>query len=144
MRLVSSHLVLCESQSTDRICLVPFHLFLVEKSVSSSSKITCDGGKKTIKKEYINDDYCDCEDGTDEPGTSACANAKFYCKNTPHLPLTIPSQWVDDGHCGTFQIHSRVRVERLRAASPPSGLSSLHLPRSGASILVSRTLSTLY
>ena len=27
----------------------------------------------------LNDDFCDCVDGTDEPGTSACQFSKFYC-----------------------------------------------------------------
>jgi hypothetical protein len=93
--------------------LISFCVAAVEKQIASSSSIKCDGGKKTIKKEYINDDYCDCEDGSDEPGTSACANAKFFCRNTGHLPLTIPAQWVDDGHCGAFKFSCRAKVPQF-------------------------------
>lgn len=47
----------------------------------------------------INDDYCDCADGADEPGTSACENGRFWCLNTAYKGRFIPSAWVDDGNC---------------------------------------------
>lgn len=54
---------------------------------------------KLLKKKFsfsvVNDDFCDCEDGTDEPGTSACPNGQFYCD----MNTVIPSSMVDDGIC---------------------------------------------
>lgn len=70
----------------------------------------------------MNDDYCDCPDGSDEPGTSACAHLSpyspqtpantyhdtinitlalpgFYCKNKGHIPSYVPFTSVNDGVC---------------------------------------------
>ena len=56
-------------------------------------------GEKTIDFSSVNDDYCDCTDGSDEPGTSACGSTLFYCANEASAPLSIPSYRVNDGVC---------------------------------------------
>ncbi|KAK9291272.1 hypothetical protein L1049_009460 [Liquidambar formosana] len=64
-----------------------------------SEIIKCKDGSKKFTKAQINDDFCDCPDGTDEPGTSACPEAKFFCLNTGHFPVSLFSSRVNDGIC---------------------------------------------
>ncbi|OZJ05118.1 hypothetical protein BZG36_01389 [Bifiguratus adelaidae] len=59
----------------------------------------CLDGSKKLPISTINDDYCDCPDGSDEPGTSACPNGSFYCENVGHMGRTIRSSRVNDGVC---------------------------------------------
>ncbi|XP_010230777.1 glucosidase 2 subunit beta isoform X3 [Brachypodium distachyon] len=61
--------------------------------------IKCRNGSGKFTRDQLNDDFCDCADGTDEPGTSACPEGKFYCQNAGHSPITIFSSWVNDGIC---------------------------------------------
>jgi protein kinase C substrate 80K-H len=96
---------------------------LVAKYFKDATTFTCISNP-TIKIPFarVNDDYCDCPDGSDEPGTSACAHLSsyspqtpadstlktsngtlalpgFYCKNKGHLPSYVPFTSVNDGVC---------------------------------------------
>lgn len=73
------------------------------------SVFTCFDGKKTIPLKNVNDDFCDCADGSDEPGSSACSyqrsanpNVRFQCTNDQHSPRVIQAFFhsrVNDGIC---------------------------------------------
>nr|GMD21579.1 glucosidase 2 subunit beta isoform X1 [Ipomoea batatas] len=69
------------------------------KGLSSGAAIKCKNGSNKFTPAQLNDDFCDCPDGSDEPGTSACPNGKFYCRNAGHTPLLIYSSMVNDGIC---------------------------------------------
>ncbi|CAF4901273.1 unnamed protein product [Pieris macdunnoughi] len=94
--LVTSSLVIFVLSDVPR----PRGVSLSKASLYSPSKdFTCFDGTNTIPFSYVNDDYCDCFDGSDEPGTSACLNSVFHCTNAGHRPQNIPSSRVNDGIC---------------------------------------------
>ncbi|KAJ8611170.1 hypothetical protein CTAYLR_003548 [Chrysophaeum taylorii] len=64
--------------------------------------LACDR-EREVAANMINDGYCDCEDGADEPGTASCASVsattKHWCPNAGHEPTAISLSRVDDGIC---------------------------------------------
>lgn len=74
----------------------------------SESMFQClDENKTLIPFRAVNDDFCDCPDGSDEPGTSACSyikGRKFWCKNEGHISAWIWSSRVGDGICGKLKL----------------------------------------
>lgn len=69
------------------------------QSLLDKTHFTCIDGTSSIPIEALNDDFCDCNDGSDEPGTPACMHGEFFCHNQGYLSKIIPSGWVNDGRC---------------------------------------------
>lgn len=71
------------------------------QKIQQSSEIVCDEGTRRLPVQFINDEYCDCLDGSDEPGTSACSNTnvQFFCENIHHQSKWISTSLVNDGIC---------------------------------------------
>lgn len=93
------------------------------KFYKDTEKFTCISNPAlSLSVSQVNDDYCDCPDGSDEPGTAACSYLSplsphhasdpsaddinitvalpgFYCKNKGHIPGYIPFTNVNDGIC---------------------------------------------
>ncbi|KAL5864773.1 hypothetical protein ACOSQ3_002287 [Xanthoceras sorbifolium] len=71
----------------------------LDEKYFSAEIIKCKDGSKSFTRDRLNDNFCDCIDGTDEPGTSACPAAKFYCRNVGSTPQFIFSSRVNDRIC---------------------------------------------
>jgi len=76
----------------------PSHIIhkLVQNGIGSEATFTCLDGLKKLSLRDFNDDFCDCVDGSDEPGTNACNNGRFYCSVEEKF---IHSTYVNDGIC---------------------------------------------
>lgn len=91
-----------------------------------NGKFTCIKSGEVISFEKVNDNYCDCADSSDEPGTNACPDGKetqkfstsiflmglwpdlhvfpglFHCgivSTNPKYPKMVPASKVNDGIC---------------------------------------------
>ena len=67
---------------------------------SGGDAFACFDGSGTIPIAQLNDEFCDCADGSDEPLTGACPDTTFACA-LPRGPqqATVPSSRVNDGVC---------------------------------------------
>ena len=83
--------------SMGRVCGQVAGVKLVDQEKYTGESFICD--EKMIPATKINDDYCDCADGSDEPGTSACKNSKFWCENKGYIGQYVFSSRVNDGIC---------------------------------------------
>mmetsp|Transcript_9151 Transcript_9151/g.11332 ORF Transcript_9151/g.11332 Transcript_9151/m.11332 type:complete len:188 (+) Transcript_9151:146-709(+) len=82
---------------------VPFKFGLSNKDQinHNDEQFQCRDGSAIFPLDMFNDDYCDCRDGSDEPGTAACSHlvsSKFFCYNNGNS-RRIPSSFVNDGVC---------------------------------------------
>lgn len=82
----------------------PRHLVGVPPSLApsySGATFRClsDKAAAPIPIARVNDEFCDCADGSDEPGTSACAKGRLYCPQRGFRGKFVPSQLVNDGIC---------------------------------------------
>ena len=70
---------------------------------SHAKKFVCFQSKEIIDAYQVNDDYCDCADGSDEPLTCACPNNSFKCRSGRVITFPnhkiIPASRVNDGIC---------------------------------------------
>ncbi|KAL3665994.1 hypothetical protein V7S43_008791 [Phytophthora oleae] len=69
-----------------------------------SAEFSCVVGGKTTNFPIgrVNDEFCDCDDGQDEPGTAACSHlisAQFHCENGGFFPGKIHTSRIHDGIC---------------------------------------------
>lgn len=72
---------------------------LAASAGSALAEFACDAGAVSLPDSHVNDDYCDCLDGSDEPNTGACTNQPFVCQCKPHLAKTVFASRVNDGVC---------------------------------------------
>lgn len=91
------------AQFTPNLIILGTHESQMQQYLDKGDGIfQCIKSMETIGYSQINDDYCDCLDGSDEPGTNACANGRFVCsfqEKYKNYPVVIPSSMVNDGVC---------------------------------------------
>lgn len=79
------------------------HLYDPIINADGEQKWKCLGDPSIVLNyDQINDDYCDCPDGSDEIGTNACkfdASNMFYCANKGFFPGYIENFKLNDGAC---------------------------------------------
>jgi len=52
-------------------------VFGADEKYYSTEVIKCKDGSKSFSRDRLNDNFCDCPDGTDEPGMYLCKMMSF-------------------------------------------------------------------
>ncbi|ERL92050.1 glucosidase 2 subunit beta isoform X1 [Dendroctonus ponderosae] len=81
-----------------------------------NGKFTCIKSGEVISFQQVNDNYCDCADSSDEPGTNACPDGLFHCgiiSANPKYPKMVPSSKVNDGICDCCDGSEEYEVQHL-------------------------------
>lgn len=76
-----------------------------------------DGSGSSLPESAINDDFCDCADGSDEPGTGACAGQEstlFFCVNEGSTSRQLYTSRVGDGVCDCCDGSDEASLAELR------------------------------
>ena len=103
---------------------------------AASAEFVCDGGARVLPRAAVNDDFCDCRDGSDEPSTSACSGVPpgdraFACKKGA---ATVAASKVNDGICdccdGSDEIKSAVQCTFSCARQEQAALAAAEAERS--------------
>ena len=64
---------------------------LIQRYQAPGGVFACLDGLQTIPREHLNDEYCDCSDGSDEPGATHCLPAFAFLKRPAQLMRPISS-----------------------------------------------------
>jgi protein kinase C substrate 80K-H len=94
----------------------------------SSDLFTCLDGSRQFPWSFVNDEYCDCADGSDEPGTSACSfrrrepdEWKFQCSDQQFGTKEILHGRINDRICdccdGSDEYDSGIQCPNTCAAA---------------------------
>lgn len=88
--LIASGLSVCEASASPVRGVAPED----QAAFGSLEAFECvvDGKRAALPRERLNDDYCDCDDGSDEPGTAACSHVStsaFHCSNDGYFPRKV-------------------------------------------------------
>ncbi|XRB02637.1 glucosidase 2 subunit beta [Pycnococcus provasolii] len=109
------------------VVLVGIFVVVCSKSQAVSQAVSQDrflGSEKcasSIPRHRINDDFCDCADGSDETETPACSHvhAKFTCKNEAHVKKDISTTRIQDGVCDCCDGSDETAKSRRLVGQPP-------------------------